>query len=492
MVVREPRPGADHVRRAGQRGELAAAGDVVVVEVRLDDVADAEVALARGIEVDVDVAARIDDRGEAGRLVGDERGEVAETVDHELSDQHPGEGTPTTAAPGGTHLRRVRTGLDGRLRPTPRRGRGALDAICCRECGRGPADPRAWWRRLSGMADGDGILEGGTPCRRHRQLCQAPVGARAGRSPAVPHPDPPRTSPRLARGHRERDRAARRRPDRLRLRRERHRRLPARHDRPLRRAAVRPVLDDRRPPRDVHPGEQRRRQPQRPVRDPRPLARDAPRQARDDGRVRDARHRHRRGLPHGRPQRPRAHVPLPQDAGVDVPPLEGPRLAQHPLRDADLGPPGDRPQPGRRVRHRDRRVGARSAARDELPLRRGLRDRAQPVLRPGRDRPPAERLRQGRTDARLPQHPRHDPVRLARRRQPRGAGRAARLQPVHRAVQRARAGRAGAGRRRGARLDRRDRARDRTRARSSRTTTTTRSTPSCSTSACSRACSTRS
>ena len=27
-----------------------------------------------------------------------------------------------------------------------------------------------------------------------------------------------------------------------------------------------------------------------------------------------------------------AHVPLPQDAGLDVPPVEGPRQPQHPLR----------------------------------------------------------------------------------------------------------------------------------------------------------------
>ena len=52
--------------------------------------------------------------------------------------------------------------------------------------------------------------------------------------------------------------------------------------------------------------------------------------------------------------------------------------------------------------------------RDELPLRRGLRDRAQPLLRPGGDRPSADRLRQGRPDPRLPQHPRHGRVRRAR------------------------------------------------------------------------------
>ena len=61
---------------------------------------------------------------------------------------------------------------------------------------------------------------------------------------------------------------------------------------------------------------------------------------------------------------------------------------------------------------------------------------------------PADRLRQGRPDARLPQHPRHAPVRRAGGHQPGRAGRVPRLQPVHRAVHRRRARRAGASRRR--------------------------------------------
>ena len=48
-------------------------------------------------------------------------------------------------------------------------------------------------------------------------------------------------------------------------------------------------------------------------------------------------------------------------------------------------------------------------------LRRGVRHRAEPLLRPGRDRPPAHRVRQGRADARLPEHRRHAAVRRARR-----------------------------------------------------------------------------
>ena len=60
----------------------------------------------------------------------------------------------------------------------------------------------------------------------------------------------------------------------------------------------------------------------------------------------------------------------------------------------------------------------RRAAADPLRLRRGLRHGAQPLLRAGRDRPPADGLRQGRPDARLPEHPRHAAVRRADRRQP--------------------------------------------------------------------------
>ena len=81
--------------------------------------------------------------------------------------------------------------------------------------------------------------------------------------------------------------------------------------------------------------------------------------------------------------------------------------------------------------------------RHPLRLRRVLRHRAQPLLRPGRDRPPADRLRRGRPDPRLPQHPRHAPVRRAGGREPGRARRVPGLQPVHRAVLGRRAGRAG-------------------------------------------------
>ena len=63
-----------------------------------------------------------------------------------------------------------------------------------------------------------------------------------------------------------------------------------------------------------------------------------------------------------------------------------------------------------------------------------VRHGAQPLLRPGRDRPAAHRLRQGRADPRLPQHPRHPPVRRAGGREPGRRRRVPGLQPVHRAV----------------------------------------------------------
>ncbi len=48
------------------------------------------------------------------------------------------------------------------------------------------------------------------------------------------------------------------------------------------------------------------------------------------------------------------HAAVPEAAGLAVPLLEGPRLDQHPLRLPHLGPARDRPQPGRRLRDRDR------------------------------------------------------------------------------------------------------------------------------------------
>ena len=107
------------------------------------------------------------------------------------------------------------------------------------------------------------------------------------------------------------------------------------------------------------------------------------------------------------------HPAVPEAAGLALPLLEGPRLDQHPLRLPHLGPARHRPQPGRRLRDRDRGDGRRRAPDHPLRLRRGLRHRAQPLLPAGGDRPPADRLRRRQPDPRLPQHPRHARLRRA-------------------------------------------------------------------------------
>src|SRR5207253_5565834 len=99
VLVAELRAGADHVARPGQRGEVATARDVVVVEVRLDDVGDPDVEIAGGREVDVDVPPRVDDRGDAGGLIGNERREMPEPFDAELADLHRRRLAPLRRAP---------------------------------------------------------------------------------------------------------------------------------------------------------------------------------------------------------------------------------------------------------------------------------------------------------------------------------------------------------------------------------------------------------
>ena len=88
VLVAELGTGADDMGRAGQGREVASARDVVVVEVRLDDVADPQAAPGGDREVDVDVAPRIDDRGDPGVLVRDERGQVAQPADRERLEPH--------------------------------------------------------------------------------------------------------------------------------------------------------------------------------------------------------------------------------------------------------------------------------------------------------------------------------------------------------------------------------------------------------------------
>ena len=238
---------------------------------------------------------------------------------------------------------------------------------------------------------------------------------------------------------------------------------------------------------------QRDRQPQPALRDPRPRPRLPPGQARDDGRVRPAQHRHRGGLHRDRAQGAQRHAALPEAAGLALPLLEGPRLDQHPLRLPHLGPARHRPQPGRRLRDRDRGDRRRRAPDHPLRLRRGLRHRPQPLLPAGGDRPPADRLRLRRPDPRLPQHPRHPRSASSwRSANPAEARRVPRLQPVHRAVLGARAGRSWSSTPASTSATRSRSSTSRTRGSRRKSTTTTRSTPSCSTSASSRPCSARS
>ena len=124
---------------------------------------------------------------------------------------------------------------------------------------------------------------------------------------------------------------------------------------PLRRAFLGALLDDLAPPRGRDAEQQPHRHAQSALRPARVRAGLPSGQARHDGRVRHAQHRHRRGLHRDRAQRAPRPSPVPQAAGLALPPVEGPRLAQHPLRLPRVGSAGDRPQPGGRVRDRDRR-----------------------------------------------------------------------------------------------------------------------------------------
>ncbi len=80
--------GADDVRGAGQRGQLAGTRDVVVVEVGLQHVADAQAPPRDLVEVDVDVTPGIDDRRLAAGLVDEQRAQVAQARQVELADLH--------------------------------------------------------------------------------------------------------------------------------------------------------------------------------------------------------------------------------------------------------------------------------------------------------------------------------------------------------------------------------------------------------------------
>ena len=70
---------------AGALGELVVAGDEVGVEMRLDDVLDAEIFLGREVEVEVNVALRVDNGSDA--IARDDVGGVGEAAEEELLDQ---------------------------------------------------------------------------------------------------------------------------------------------------------------------------------------------------------------------------------------------------------------------------------------------------------------------------------------------------------------------------------------------------------------------
>ena len=88
MLISEFGPGADDLGGAGQGRELAPAGDVIVVEVGLDDSGDPQAARPGGLEIDVDVTARVDDGRHARVVIGDQGRQVAEATDRELLDSH--------------------------------------------------------------------------------------------------------------------------------------------------------------------------------------------------------------------------------------------------------------------------------------------------------------------------------------------------------------------------------------------------------------------
>jgi len=80
-----------HPRRTGAGGQLAAAGDEVGVDVRLDGVGDREAMPSGQLQVDVHVAARVDDGGVAGTRVANQVRQVGEPVGaHRLEDGHRG------------------------------------------------------------------------------------------------------------------------------------------------------------------------------------------------------------------------------------------------------------------------------------------------------------------------------------------------------------------------------------------------------------------
>ena len=100
LAVTQATEREEHVRRlvqaelgAGRGGQLAVAGDVIGMEVRVDHQPDAVAALLGEVEVRLDVVGRIDDHRLAGLSRRDEVGGAAEVVVQELLEVH-GPGLP--------------------------------------------------------------------------------------------------------------------------------------------------------------------------------------------------------------------------------------------------------------------------------------------------------------------------------------------------------------------------------------------------------------
>ena len=156
---------------------------------------------------------------------------------------------------------------------------------------------------------------------------------------------------------------------------------------------------------------------ERAVGDARFHPRRAPGEARDDGRVRHAEHRHRGGLHRDRAQRPdRRGSSSRSSPGRLYHALEGARLHNIQFACRIWGIRATDLNQGVVYGIETEETEAGPPPRHPVRLRRGLRHGAEPLLRAGGDRPPADRLRQGRADPRVPEHPRHHAVRGARRR----------------------------------------------------------------------------
>ncbi len=77
-------------RRARREREAAMARDVVGVVVRLEDVLDSDTHVPCKVQIDIDLEARIDDRGDLSAVIADQIGRAAEIVVGDLAKEHAG------------------------------------------------------------------------------------------------------------------------------------------------------------------------------------------------------------------------------------------------------------------------------------------------------------------------------------------------------------------------------------------------------------------